>query len=212
MCVALAGACGLRAFLPLFYFCVAVRTGLFSRSSVNPQLLDIVDVEHSTVLLVALGSLALLEMAAEKILKVAEKLELLFLLCRLLAGIILAFAVVRLRDLGLEITAAMVTGVIGVVPVLNLQVRENASDGARLPGHVLVCSSLMLDAICLLVVAVALQAPYVALGILYVATWVGSYMVGQWKLRLREEANLRALPTAPELPPDWIGSRSGRDC
>ena len=178
----------------------------------NPQLLDIVDVEHSMVLLVALGALALFEIVTEKVLKMAERLELLFLLCRLLAGIILAFAVVRLHDLGSEITAAMVLGVIGVVPMLNLQVRENAFDGARLPGHVHVCSSFMLDGICLLVVAVGLQAPYVALGILYVATWVGSYMVGQWKLKLREEANLRALPIAPELPPDWIGSRSGRDC
>jgi hypothetical protein len=206
LCIALAGAAGLRAFIPLFYLAVAVHLHLFPARALNHQFTQYVDIAHSDPVFYVLGLLALAEILVEKIVLWTELIDLPLLMLRVLAAVVVAFAVVPIRDLGTAVTAAIMTGAIGAVPIVNLHARQHLHDAIRLPGYVSFASSLLLDAVSLLVAALALQDPYVAAALLHPLCWLAAVMLNRWRNTHFERIVSNNMPQAPELPPDWQGA------
>lgn len=202
--LALAGASGLRAFLPLFYLSLATRIGLYPISQISFQVRDYVDPTSNGVLAV-LGILALVEIAAEMVPRIAAMLDVPMLLLRIVSAICVSMMILPMKDLSALVTAAMVSGFIGAISVLNLQVRPHGDDVVRLPSYINFASALSLTAICLAVISISLQLPYVGLAILYPGTWLTTLVVHRWTRSVESRIDLASLPVAPEMPEEFLG-------
>jgi hypothetical protein len=204
LALALAGAAGLRAFMPLFYLCLAVHIGQFGAHQVNPQILDYLDLVHSDAVLIGLGAAMAAEVLIEKIPPVAAALDLPLLLLRIVAAIVTAFAVLPIRDFSTAFTVASIIGFIGAIAIINLQVRQVSSDVRRLPLYVHFAASLLMDGICLAVSSISLQLAYVGLVILYPGTWLATLFMHSWSRTVEQKVQVAALGPAPELPEEFL--------
>lgn len=199
LALALAGACGLRAFLPAFYLILAIRIGLFPGRLLNVNLPDFIDI-HSQGLLIGLAALTAVEIIVEKFPAIATDIDVFLLLFRIVGAVGITFAVLPTRDLPTAFSTSLLIGAIGVISIINLQVRHNADDVVHLPAYLNFVASFAIDAICLAVVSIGLQLPYVGLVILYPGTWICTIALSKWTRYVQQQALLNAMPSAPEMP------------
>lgn len=209
MALALAGASGLRAFLPLFYLSLALHYGLLQPQQVNVNLVEYLDLVNSKAVLVGLGVLALVEMAVEKVPALTDTFDVTLLVLRLVSAVVVALAVIPLPDLPQTIALAVLVGFVGAISIVNLQVRYRSADVEKLPLYVNFAASLLMDAICLAVVSIGLQMPYVGIVILYPGTWLVTLFIHTWKGTLERAAQLKGLNAAPEMPDDVLRRTRG---
>lgn len=196
----------MRAFLPLFYLSAALHYGLISKHAINPHFLAYVNIVSSDSTFYLLLALAVVEVLLEKSVALDEALDLPLLLCRIVCAVAISFAVITIRDLETAVATGIVTGIMGALPIINLQVKQHSEDAARLPGYVNFASSLLVDSIALIVSAMAIQMPYAGLVILHPAAWLSAVFLGHWRSKLTHHKSMTSLPPPPEFPTDIPGA------
>lgn len=201
LALALSGAAGLRGFVPLFFLSHALRLDLISAHHVNANILPYINGETGTYSL--LGLLTLLEIALQKVPQIARMLDLPFLLLRLLAAVASAFAVIAVPDFGTALTAAIVLGAIGALPIMNLQAQQ-AEEGQSTPGFIHLTATTLTDGFALGACSLSLQMPYLGLLFLHVAMWLTIAFERRWRKREDHPAhNVAMAMAAPQLPEGW---------
>ncbi len=201
MALAVAGACGLRSFLPLCYMCAALRGGMIAWHGVNPLARDLLSADST---LLALTVLCGLELMLEKSPRAVTAFDLPMLALRFLAAIAVSFVLLPGHEFGGSLSASTLVGAIGAISVMNLQVRQHESDVLHLPVYVNFASSLLIDGVCLASAAIAFAQPYAGLVTLYLGTWTATLLVRTWSARYQRKLTLRNLPDAPELPEEFL--------
>lgn len=209
LALALAGAAGLRAFLPLFYLSVALHFNYFNPHQLNPHLSDYIDLVHSSGPMLTLGLLAAVELMIESIPLLSTAMEIPFLLLRMVMAMVTAFAVLPIKDFSGGVWCAGVVGFIGAIAILNLQVRNTVDEVDRLPSYLHFAASLLMAAICLAVVSISLQLPYVGLVILFPGTWLATLLTHTWKRKIEYKVQIKRMGPAPEMPEEFLKQQKG---
>jgi len=201
LAAALAGVAGLRAFVPLFFLCHALRLDLIGPRQVNPNLLQFSNDTEATSTYAMLGFLALAEICIQKIPAVLRYFDLPFLLLRAVSAVISAFAVLPIADFGTGLTAAIVLGAIGAIPIMNLHASQHYEGHG--PQTIQTTASMLVDGLSFGVCSIALQLPYVGLGALHVGMWLIIAFTNMWRRRQVHSDTVQGLVAPPELPENW---------
>ena len=178
--VAIAAACGLRAFLPLFVVGVAARLGVID---LKPGL----DWLAGNPALVALGLATVLEILADKVPAVDHALDLVGTVVRPLAAWLGAYAVLVDWPAPWGQLAALVLGS-GALALHLAKAKLRLGSTAVTLGHANPLISLAEDAAAVAILVVALLVPLLALAVAGLAVWA---MVA------RRRRRVRGVPPAP---------------
>ncbi len=201
--LALAGGAGLRAFVPIFFLWHALRIDLITDRDLNPHVLSYLGQIDSPGAFTLLLLLCLGEMGLMKVPVLAHVLDLPFLLLRIVAAVVAAFVIMPIQDFGTGLTAAIVLGTMGALPIINLQASQISEETGAVPRVVHLTGSTLTDGIALGACSIALQMPYLGLAFVHVAMWMVLAFVSAWRRRSAHQLTMQTIASAPELPEDW---------
>ncbi len=169
--IAIAAACGLRAFLPLLALGLAARFGVF-------HLRPGAEWMASDPALWALGIATVLEIASDKVPVVDHALDAVGTLIRPAAAWLGAFAVLQGWGSPWAQIAALVLGA-GALAVHGIKAKTRLGSTVATAGHANPLLSVLEDSGVLVLVAAAILAPLLALALVMVLAWG----IGRWRAR-----------------------------
>lgn len=191
--VALAGAAGLRAAVPILFISLSYRQGWLARPPATSIQAPYAAVVASDVIFGILCVALLVEVLMDKWVQVSALLDLPLLLLRPLAATLGPFLLLGTQDPMQTVIWSLGAGALGVLPVLYLMGGTvQRSFGWR--PEMLQWASLSRDFISAFTVALSLKYPLPALAVLYLVTWVAGRMTRLAQLRVEaaeEEERLR---------------------
>jgi uncharacterized membrane protein len=169
--IAIAAACGLRAFLPLLALGVAARFGLL-------HLRPGAEWMAGDAALWALGIAAVLEILADKVPVVDHALDVAGTIVRPAAAWLGAFAVLQGWGSPWAQIAALVLGA-GALAVHGVKAKTRLGSTATTAGHANPLLSVLEDSGALLLILAAILAPLLALALVLLLIWI----VRRWRRR-----------------------------
>lgn len=169
--VALAGAAGLRATVPILFLSLSYRQGWLARPPAASIQAPYASVVASDVVFWALCAALLIEMLMDKWVQASALLDLPLLLLRPLAAALGPFLLLGTTDPMQTVLWSLGAGALGVLPVLYLMGGTvQRSFGWR--ADLLQWASLSRDFIAAFTAVLSLRYPLPAIAVLYVVTWV----------------------------------------
>jgi uncharacterized membrane protein len=169
--IAIAAACGLRAFLPLLALGLAARFGVF-------HLRPGAEWMASDPALWALGIATVLEILSDKVPVVDHALDAVGTLIRPAAAWLGAFAVLQGWGSPWAQIAALVLGA-GALAVHGIKAKTRLGSSVATAGHANPLLSVLEDSGVLVLVAAAILAPLLALALILILAWG----IGRWRAR-----------------------------
>jgi len=192
--VALAAASGLRPMMVAFYLSLGLRHGFIKVVAASP-VSELASVVRDDVVFYILAVLAVLEVLGDKGIFVVPGIDIVLTLLRPVSGVAAPLLIIPIREMNALIPTAIGLGALGVLPIAGLQARAGLFRTFQFRSSLLLMASFGRDLIALFTILLAKPLPYVALAVVYVATFVlARTLAGQSdRMDAEEEAKRVAL-------------------